>query len=256
MIQNKMHQFIKGCSKFKPKNKILYISIIYASILFTGCQTVQTIVSHPDYDMFDLLRGHNTYNQTQQFPSKGYKIRGIRYHDVVVKKFPDNDSLFYLKYNPKYEERNFYFSVIDKYTVDTLLSYALDKKKVSGVYRREEYVDKALVQLGIKNYQSNEGLWTYFAPKYKMVKGNLPTDIVKSGFHREYEVFNYKAAQKAYYLQRHPEQKRSAFEILGALYIINHLSKYGKKDNGIYYNGVHFRNQADVEDYKNANGLK
>ena len=27
MIQNKMHQFIKGCSKFKPKNKILYISI-------------------------------------------------------------------------------------------------------------------------------------------------------------------------------------------------------------------------------------
>ena len=97
MIQNKMHQFIKGCSKFKPKNKILYISIIYASILFTGCQTVQTIVSHPDYDMFDLLRGHNTYNQAQQFPSKGYKIRGIRYHDVVVKKFPDNDSLFYLK---------------------------------------------------------------------------------------------------------------------------------------------------------------
>ena len=59
MIQNKMHQFIKGCSKFKPKNKILYISIIYASILFTGCQTVQTIVSHPDYDMFDLLRASN-----------------------------------------------------------------------------------------------------------------------------------------------------------------------------------------------------
>ena len=204
MIQNKMHQFIKGCSKFKPKNKILYISIIYASILFTGCQTVQTIVSHPDYDMFDLLRGHNTYNQAQQFPSKGYNIRGIRYHDVVVKKFPD----------------------------------------------------KALVQLGIKNYQSNEGLWTYFAPKYKMVKGNLPTDIVKSGFHREYEVFNYKAAQKAYYLQRHPEQKRSAFEILGALYIINHLSKNGRKDNGIYYNGLHFSNQADVENYKNANGLK
>lgn len=29
-----------------------------------------------------------------------------------------------------------------------------------------------------------------------------------------------------------------------------------KKDNGIYYNGLHFRNQADVEDYKNANGLK
>lgn len=60
-------------------------------------------------------------------------------------------------------------------------------------------------------------------------KGNLPTDIVKSGFHREYEVFNYKAAQKAYYLQRHPEQKRSAFEILGALYIINHLSKMEEK---------------------------
>lgn len=70
MIQNKMHQFIKGCSKFKPKNKILYISIIYASILFTGCQTVQTIVSHPDYDMFDLLRGHNTLIRPNNFLQK------------------------------------------------------------------------------------------------------------------------------------------------------------------------------------------
>lgn len=109
MIQNKMHQFIKGCSKFKPKNKILYISIIYASILFTGCQTVQTIVSHPDYDMFDLLRGHNTYNQAQQFPSKGYKIRGIRYHDVVVKKFPDNDSLYLFKIQSEIRRAQFLF---------------------------------------------------------------------------------------------------------------------------------------------------
>ena len=26
--------------------------------------------------------------------------------------------------------------------------------------------------------------------------------------------------------------------------------------NRVYYNGLYFRNQADAEDYKNANGLK
>lgn len=246
----------KRISNFKAKRIKEYFTLLSTGILLTSCQTVQTIVNHLDYDMLDLFRGQKTFNQANHFPTKGYKIRGIRYHDVVVKKFTDNDSLFYLKYNPQNEERNFYFSVIDKATADTLISYALDKKKISGVYHREEYVDKALTQLGINNYKSNEGLWTYFAPKYKMVKGNLPTDVVRSGYHREYETFNYKSAQKAYYLQRHPEQKRSAFEILGALYIINHLSKNKKTDNGINYNGLHFRNQADVEDYKNANGLK
>ncbi len=43
MIQTKMHQFIKGCSKFKPKNKIQNIILVYASVLLTGCQTVQTL---------------------------------------------------------------------------------------------------------------------------------------------------------------------------------------------------------------------
>ena len=236
--------------------KMKYLLVIMACILFTGCQTVNTIVNHPDYDMLDLLRGQKSYSANTPFPTKGYKLRGIRYRNVQILKFPDNDSLYYLKYNPKNEERNFYFSIIDKETKDSILVNALDKQKTPNIYHREEYVDKALVSLGIKEFSSNNGLWTYFAPKYRMVKGNLPTDIVRTGYHREYDKFNYNTALKSYYLQRHPEQKISGFEILGALYIINMLSNHNKKDNGVYYNGLRFRNQADVENYKNAYGLK
>ena len=57
-----------------------------------------------------------------------------------------------------------------------------------------------------------------------MVKGNLPTDVVRTGYHREYETFNYETAQKAYYMQRHPEEKYKGMQLLGALYIINMLS--------------------------------
>ncbi len=232
------------------------ILLLFATMSLTGCQTVKTILANPDYDMKDLFSSHSSFSPNSPFPEKGYKLRGIKYRNVEIQKFTDNDSLLYLKYNPQNEERSFYFSVIDKNTSDSILVYALDKKKISGVYQREEFVDKILILLGIRNYTSNEGLWTYFSPEYKMVKGNLPTDRVRTGYHREYEKFNYKAAQKAYYTQRHPEHKNSSFELLGALYIVNMLFGKDKNNDRIYYDGLYFRNQADVEDYKNANGLK
>lgn len=260
MERNRIKNSLLSYHYFEPSKyyskKAACAFLFTISTFLTGCQTVQTIVSHPNYDMLDVFRGQKSFNSSNQFPAKGYKLRGLRYHNIVVNKFTDNDTLFYLKYNPRNEERNFYFSVIDKATADTLLSYSLDKNKMPGIYNREEYVDKALTRLGIQDCTSSEGLWTYFSPKYKIVKGNRPTDVVRTGYHREYEKFNYKTARKAYYLQRHPEQKRSAFDIIGALYIINQLSNKGNSGNRVYYNGLYFRNQADVEDYKNANGLK
>lgn len=211
------------------KNSMGYIMKITMLFLFvltmSSCQTLKTIGENPNYDMLDLFRGSKSFDLFAPFPKNGYKLRGITYRNVEIQKLAGNDTLYYIKYNPKREERNFYFTVIDKQTADTILDNSLNEKKNPVVYHREEWLDQALIQLGIKNYTSNNSLWTYFKPEYKMVKGNLPTDAVRTGYHREYEMFNYETAQKAYYTQRHPEEKHKGMQLLGALYIINMLSE-------------------------------
>lgn len=234
--------------------KRLCIMLTFASVLFSSCQTVNTIMANPDYNLLDLAKSKKSFTLNEPFPEKGYKLRGSLYYEIEVQRFTDNDTLYYLKYNPKREVRNFYFTVIDKQTVDTILVNTLGKKKTSSAYQRGNWLDNALVELGIKDYNQRESQWTYFAPKYKMVKGNLPTDIVKSGFHREYEKFNYKTALTKYYEQRHPHEKLSGMEVLGALYIINMLS--GSSSGSNIYScrscTATFSNQADLRAHENA----
>ena len=38
--------------------------------------------------------------------------------------------------------------------------------------------------------------------------------------------------------------------------ILNNLLTPSSSNNQYYYNGLYFNNEADMEDYKNANGLK
>ena len=229
------------------------IILLFASILFSSCQTMKTIMANPDYNLFDLARNKKSFTLNEPFPEKGYKLNGNYYRNIEVQRFTDNDTLYYLKYNPKHEERNFYFTVLNKQTVDTLLVNSLDKKKISSVYQREKWLDNALIELGIKDINKKESKWTYFAPKYKMVKGNFPTDRVRTGFHREYEKFNYNTALTKYYEQRHPQQKMTGMEVLGALYIINMLSN-SKTNNNKYtcWCGASFTNQADLRSHENA----
>lgn len=228
--------------------------IVFVCILFSSCQTVNTILANPDYDLLDLARTKKSFTLNEPFPEKGYTLRGIQYRNIEVQRFTDNDTLYYLKYNPKHEERNFYFTVIDKQTVDTILVNSLDKKKTSSVYQRENWLDNALVQLGIKDINKKESLWTYFAPKYKMVKGNLSTDRVRTGYHREYEKFNYNTAVTKYYEQRNPQHKLSGMEVIGALYIINMLSNSNSKDTNYYCRtcGRSFQNAGELRSHENA----
>lgn len=210
------------------KNFVDYMQKIIMLFIFvltiSSCQTLKTIGENPNYDMLDLVRGAKSFDLSAPFPKNGYKLRGITYRNIEIQKLAGNDTLYYIKYNPKREERNFYFTIIDKQTADTILDNSLNKKKTLVVYHREQWLDQALIQLGIQNYTNNNSLWSYFKPEYKMVKGNLPTDRVRTGYHREYETFNYETAQKAYYTQRHPEEKYKGMQLLGALYIINMLS--------------------------------
>ena len=227
--------------------------IVFACILFCSCQTVKTILNNPNYDLMDLARNNKSYTLNEPFPTKGYKLHGIHYRNIEIHRFTDNDTLYYLKYNPKHEERNFYFTVLDKQTVDTILVNSLSKKKGSTVYERENWLDGALVELGIKDINKKESLWTYFVPNYKIMKGNLPTDRVRTGYHREYEKFNYKTAMTKYYEQRHPQHKLTAIEALGALYIINMLSNSKTNDRYSCRScGLSFSNAADLRSHENA----
>lgn len=234
--------------------KKLHIILTFASVLFSSCQTVNTILANPDYDLLDLARTKKTFTLNEPFPEKGYTLRGIQYRNIEVQRFTDNDTLYYLKYNPKREERNFYFTIIDKQTVDTILVNSLDKKRTSSVYQRENWLDNALVQLGIKDINKKESLWTYFAPKYKMVKGNLPTDRVRTGYHREYEKFNYNTAVTKYYEQRNPQHKLSGMEVIGALYIINMLSNSNRSNTQFYCRtcGKPCHDEAELRSHENS----
>ena len=111
-----------------------------------------------------------------------------------------------------------------------------------------------LNDLGIKNLTNKNSLWTYFTPKSKMVKGSLPTDVVKTGFHREYEQFNYATAMSHYYEQRNPQHKGNAIEALGALYIINKLYGSSSGDNAVYCRtcGLPFSNEGGLRSHENA----
>ena len=230
------------------------IIAMFACILFSSCQTVNTILANPDYNLLDLARTKKSFTLNEPFPEKGYTLQGMHYRNIEVQRFTDNDTFYYIKYNPTREERNFYFTVIDKQTVDTILVNSLDKKKTASVYQRENWLDNALVKLGIKELNKNDGLWTYFAPKYKMVRGNLPTDRVRTGYHREYEKFSYNTAMTKYYEQRHPQHKLTAIEALGALYIINMLSNSNTGNTRYFCRscGLSFSNAGDLRSHENA----
>lgn len=207
-----------------------YLILVFTCVIVSSCQTVGSILSNTDYS-YDQTGRKKSFALNEPFPKKGYKLTGMHYHNIEIHQFIDNDTLYYLKYNPKREERNFYFTVLEKQTVDAILVNTLDKDKTPSVFRRREWLDNALIGLGIRDIENKDGQWTYFVPRCKLVKGNLPTDVVKTGFHYEYETFNYNTAKQKYYEQRHPRRKITGMEILGALYIINMLTNSANSNN-------------------------
>lgn len=224
------------------------------TLMFVACQTTDTIAKLSGYDTQSLAKGQKSFSLDNPFPEKGYELKGCLYRNVEIHKFSDNDTLYYIKYNPGREERNFYFTVIDKQTTDTILDNALNKNKIRSVYKREEWLDGALKELGIQDYRQTKGRWTYYAPKSKMVKGNLSTDRVRTGYHREYEQLTYESACKTYYTQRNPRPKYTGMEILGALYIINNFfpNDNTKREGKTQWDLLNDAQKAIIHEHDNA----
>lgn len=80
---------------------------------------------------------------------------------------------------------------------------------------------------------------------------------------RKYDVWKAKEeGKKAAIKQKQVQQKKTQLQAEQLLYaalvarILNNMLSPSTSSNQYYYNGLNFRSEADMEDYKNANGLK
>ena len=80
---------------------------------------------------------------------------------------------------------------------------------------------------------------------------------------RKYNVWKAKEdSKKAAIKQKQAQQKKAQLQAEQLLYaalvarILNNMLSPSTSSNQYYYNGLNFRSEADMEDYKNANGLK
>lgn len=80
---------------------------------------------------------------------------------------------------------------------------------------------------------------------------------------RKYNVWKAKEdSKKAAIKQKQAQQKKAQLQTEQLLYaalvarILNNMLSPSTSSNQYYYNGLNFRSEADMEDYKNANGLK
>lgn len=215
----------------KTNQNLPLFTILLILTCLSSCETFKTIVENPNSDLFDMFRTQQNYTLNEPFPAKGYQLKGEIYRNIELQKYSDNDTLYYLKYKPNRNNKDFYFININKPTADTILYNVLNKEQNPEVYKREQWLDNTLIELGIKDLSQKNKYWTHYTPKMIIVKGNLPSGAVRTGYHKEYEKFNFTTAQRAYYEQRHPTKKISGMEVLGALYVASLLSGNNKKQN-------------------------
>lgn len=176
---------------------------------------------------YGLFGKKPSYTQGGEIPVGGMKLEANLFRDLIIKPFPDNDSVYSVIYR-EYEGKSnynrkyvYYLLLINKETADSILYFNLDKNHESNVMLRRDWLDKALVNLGISNRGNRKSNWIYYKPK-KVRVGSTGTP--GSG-HLQYEPFTYKVAQRCAQEQYNPSIKLSGMEVIGFMMFYNMLSK-------------------------------
>ena len=140
------------------------------------------------------------YIPGEPWPENGYDISyyatGIQ---LYIKRFVDNDTLYYLKmkYPGNSKNDNFYFITIPRADVDSLLINIMTTQNLKKLGPKTRYMNKYLnnhkIEIVYKStydryYNINNTNWTYYEPKKK-------------------QTFNSKTAAVAYVMQRKPKNK-------------------------------------------------
>ena len=135
------------------------------------------------------------------------------------------------------------------------LSFSGEAKKdiTTLIYENYEAKMPGIIDLFVKEKTAGETLSTVL----RIGRGFLD-DLI-----RKYNVWKAKEdSKKAALKQKQAQQKKAQLQAEQLLYaalvarILNNMLSPSTSSNQYYYNGLNFRSEADMEDYKNANGLK
>ena len=135
------------------------------------------------------------------------------------------------------------------------LSFSGEAKKdiTTLIYENYEAKMPGIIDLFVKEKTAGETSSTVL----RIGRGFLD-DLI-----RKYNVWKAKEdSKKAAIKQKQVRQKKTQLQTEQLLYaalvarILNNMLSPSTSSNQYYYNGLNFRSEADMEDYKNANGLK
>lgn len=135
------------------------------------------------------------------------------------------------------------------------LSFSGEAKKdiTTLIYENYEAKMPGIIDLFVKEKTAGETSSTVL----RIGRGFLD-DLI-----RKYNVWKAKEdSKKAAIKQKQVWQKKTQLQTEQLLYaalvarILNNMLSPSTSSNQYYYNGLNFRSKADMEDYKNANGLK
>ena len=193
------------------------------------------------------------YNLTKYY-NRRYAV-GLK--ECSVDRFDDSDTLCYVKLVTDQEkDGNFYFMELNERDATILVENTINDNYGSKEARSQwftTWLDKTkFTDLG--PYHRHNKYWTYYKQRHVFTQ-NHPEAVEDPTVRGMGTLpFNQKTASEAYQRQVSNADGAAFANFFLAMMIMNSM---GYQSKGKYYcNGLSFDNEAAMEDYKNANGLK
>lgn len=198
--------------------------------------------------ILSFMHPKSSYTPGEAFPLKGYNLSKVAmFRECSINKFPDVDTLYYMKVvKPGMKERTFYFMMLSSKDIGIILNNALNKN-LKNKTERMKWLNAFLTQSEIEIAErKNNRFWTF----HRTIpgKGGMGTIML-----------DYETAKKEFYRQRGYDRngrKVSLADEFASWMLIIKAMGYMTPSGKYYCNGLEFNSYADMEDYKNAQGLK
>lgn len=146
------------------------------------------------------------YNPEDPWPTDGYNLRSYAVaYDVSVQRFPDNDTLYYLKMNPNgmVKTKDFYYLSISRQAADSILTYVLTDKVFKKPRHRSKWLHLLMkeTQADIVLKSLNGGIGNSFEKQAEKTEWTRYTP-------RNGQPFTTELAMQTYERQRTPKKKK------------------------------------------------
>lgn len=243
--------------------RVYLLLLVMMSISITNAQSVRDIFAMGGVSLPDFRRPHTHYTPGEKFPAKGYDLSACATFTNVIScelhKFADMDSVYYLKMvtNRMPTKRSgFYYIILVSSDAKIILNNTLNKKIIPEKRLRQRWF-KAFMEstsatdLGFKQLNN---YWTFYKQQPYFSKNAVST---VRGI--AYKPFTFTTARENFYKQRgldkngNPQVK---MENLMMTYLLIRSMGFTTPNRKYSCNGQVFDNEADMESYKNAQGLK